>query len=231
MRTLRIAGAHRQPDRGCRRRSARAGCPCVREADRCLGGLSGPLPATRSAIAMPSSGATEPQRQTHSRCSGPSPGWRARRGSTRAWRMRCRGHSASRWPARSAGPTLAVRITQDSEGVAETRSSESIDQYTVEFSGLFHLRGRAFGAGGSAVCDRRRRLSPAAARGSLSPRDGASGIRGRRRALLAAWAVGQATARWASAAKRALVVRSRGIDFEDKNRAYPRLSALGFIAF
>ncbi len=152
----------------------------------------GAAAATRSAIAMPSSGATEPQRQTpftlfrtESRLES-APGFDARvaYALSRAFSVEVAG-TFSR-------PTLAVRITQDSEGVAETRSSESIDQYTVEFSGLFHLRGRAFGACGSAVCDRRRWLSPAAPRGSLSPRDGSSGIRGRRRALLAAWAVGQA---------------------------------------
>ena len=43
-------------------------------------------------------------------------------------------------------PTLGVRITQDSEAGSESRSSESIGQYTVEFSGLFHLPGRVLGA-------------------------------------------------------------------------------------
>ena len=127
-------------------------------------------------------------------------------------------------------PALAVRITQDSEGVAETRSSESIDQYTVEFSGLFHLPGRALGAavrpyviGGGGYLRQLHEDRYLLETGRLGYAGGGvhywlRGRSGRQRAM-------------GIRGEACVVVRSRGIDFEDKNRAYPRFSALGFIAF
>jgi hypothetical protein len=127
-------------------------------------------------------------------------------------------------------PTLAVRITQDSEGVAETRSSESIDQYTVEFSGLFHLRGRTFGGavrpyviGGGGYLRQLHEDRYLLETGRLGYAGGGvhywlPGRSGKQRTM-------------GIRGEACVVVRSRGIDFEDKNRVYPRLSALGFIAF
>jgi hypothetical protein len=128
-------------------------------------------------------------------------------------------------------PTLGVRITQDDETASESRSSESIGQYTVELSGLFHLPGRplgtaarpyVIGGGGYLRQLHEERLLVETGRvgyagGGVHYRLRGDGSAGRRTMGIRG--------------EVCLVVRSRGIDFENKNRAYPRFSALGFIAF
>jgi hypothetical protein len=127
-------------------------------------------------------------------------------------------------------PTLGVRITQDSEGAPDTRATESISQYTVEVSGLYHLPGRTLGTsarpyliGGGGYLRQLHEDRFLLETGGLGYAGGGvhywlRGKTGRSRPVGIRGEV-------------SVVVRSRGIDFEDRSRVYPRLSALGFIAF
>jgi len=129
-----------------------------------------------------------------------------------------------------SSPQLAVHISQDAESAPETDITEAIGQFTLEVSGLWHLPGRSMGArarpyliGGGGYLRQLHEERYLVETGGVAY--GGGGVhywfRAPRRGQRALGVRGEA----------ALVVRSRGIEFEDKRRAYPRLSALGFIAF
>jgi hypothetical protein len=126
-------------------------------------------------------------------------------------------------------PSLGVRVFQDSEGAPETRASESIDQYTVEVSGLWQFPGRPLGAkarpyvvGGAGYLRQLHEDRVLAETGQLGFGGGGVQYWLRRRPGKRAFGIrGEACA----------VFRTRGIDFEDKRRVYPRLSALALVGF
>jgi hypothetical protein len=126
-------------------------------------------------------------------------------------------------------PSLGVRVFQDSEGTLDSRVSESIDQYTVEVSGLWQFPGRPFGAkarpyaiGGAGYLRQLHEDRVLVETGQLGFGGGGVQYWLRRNAGKRAIGIrGEACA----------VFRTRGIDFEDKGRVYPRLSALALIGF
>jgi hypothetical protein len=127
-------------------------------------------------------------------------------------------------------PQLGIRITQDSEGAPSAEASESIDQYTVEGSGIVHLGARPFGRavrpyliGGGGYLRQLHDDRVLVETGRVAYGGGG----------LNYWLRGQAGRRRALGIRGEVcaVVRSSGIDFEDKARVYPRVSALGVMAF
>ena len=127
-------------------------------------------------------------------------------------------------------PELGVHISADAEGAPVTDASEDIGQFTFEVSGLWHLPGRTMGTrarpyliGGLGYLRQLHEDRYLVETGSVAY--GGGGVhywfRGRVRGQRAMGIRGEAS----------VVVRNRGIEFEDNRRAYPRLSVLGFIAF
>jgi len=126
-------------------------------------------------------------------------------------------------------PSLGVRVFQDSEGTLETRVSESIDQYTIEVSGLWQLPGRPFGTkarpyaiGGAGYLRQLHEDRVLVETGQLG--FGGGGVQYWLRSNAGKRAVG-------IRGEACAVFRTRGIDFEEKRRVYPRLSALALIGF
>lgn len=127
-------------------------------------------------------------------------------------------------------PRLRVQITGDTESAPATDAAEEIGQFTVEVSGLWHLPGRTLGSrarpyliGGGGYLRQLHEDRYLVETGSVAYGGGGvhywfrGGLGGQR----AMGVRGEAS----------IVMRSRGIDFEETRRTYPRLSALGFIAF
>jgi hypothetical protein len=127
-------------------------------------------------------------------------------------------------------PQLRVRITEDAESTPSIDAGEEIGQFTVDVSGLWHLPGRTLGSrarpyviGGGGYLRQLHEDRYLVETGSVAY--GGGGVH--------YWFRGGSTGQRAMGVRgeASIVMRSRGIDFEDKRRTYPRLSALGFIAF
>jgi hypothetical protein len=126
-------------------------------------------------------------------------------------------------------PSLDVRITRDSEGAGDTVASESIGQFTLEAGALVQLPLAIAGGalqpyvnGGAGYLRQLHQDRLLVETGHVVYAGGGAWYWLRRRPGARALGV---------RAETAVVARYRGIDFEDKARVYPRVSALGCIRF
>jgi hypothetical protein len=128
-----------------------------------------------------------------------------------------------------ARPQVTVRVTGDTEALAELDVTERVSEYAVGASGLVYLpyrfgaRSRPYVIGGAEYLRQLHDDRLLVETGRLAFAGG--GVR--------YWLRGAAGSRRALGLRGevSLVFRTGGIDFEDRGRRYPRLSALGFIGF
>ena len=127
-------------------------------------------------------------------------------------------------------PELGVHISADAESAPAADATEEIGQLTLEVSGLWHLPGQTLGTrarpyviGGAGYLRQLHEDRYLVETGSVIYGGGGVHVwlRGRSRGQRPMGVRGEAS----------LVFRNSGVEFEDKRRMYPRLSALGFIAF
>lgn len=144
------------------------------------------------------------------------------------------GYALTPWLAIEVGGTLArpqltVSVTGDTEALAQVDVTERVSEYAVGASGLVYLpyrfggRGRPYVIGGAEYLRQLHddRLLVETGRLAFAGGGVRYWLRGAMRPGPAVGVRGEAS----------LVFRTGGIDFEERGRRYPRLSALGFIAF
>ena len=126
-------------------------------------------------------------------------------------------------------PQLAVSVTGDIEALAQFEVTERVSTYTVGAGGVIYLpyrlgaRGRPYVSGGAEYLRQLHDDRLLAETGRVVFAGGGlrywlRGAPGSRRAL-------------GLRGEASLVFRSGGIEFEERSRRYPRLSALAFFAF
>jgi opacity protein-like surface antigen len=128
-----------------------------------------------------------------------------------------------------ARPRVSVTVTGDTEALTEVEITERISEYAVGASGLVYLpyrfwsRSRPYVIGGVEYLRQLHGDRLLVETGRLAFAGG--GVR--------YWLRGAAGSRRALGLRGEvrLVFRTGGIDFEDRGRRYPRISALGFIGF
>jgi hypothetical protein len=144
------------------------------------------------------------------------------------------GYAMTSWLAVEVGgsvarPQMTVRVTGDTEALAQVEVTERISEYAVGASGVVYLpyrfggRSRPYVIGGAEYLRQLHADRLLVETGRLAFAGG--GVR--------YWLRGAAGSRRALGLRGevTLVFRGGGIDFEERSRRYPRFSALGFIGF